>query len=284
MNEPLVSIVVPTLNQAAFIEQTLASIVGQNWPRLELIVIDGGSNDGTHAVVERYRHAIAHFISEPDRGQADAINKGFRLATGDVLAWLNSDDMYLPCTLQTAVRALGDTSAPCLAYGACITFYEGSSQARTLLAEPFDRERLRHCDYIFQPSAFWTRALWERTGELNEALHFTLDWDWWLRAAAHCDFTPIPQPLSLYRFHTAHKSGSGSDRRTREVVEFVEKHAGPEWGAAFREVSANMTALADSHDRLRRINLHGFRTWLHRGLYRRHGAKVKVAMSQLRST
>ena len=82
----LISIVVPTLNQGAFIEQTLASIAGQQWPQLELIVIDGGSQDGTHAIVEKYRHVITHFLSEPDRGQVDAINKGMRLATGSILA------------------------------------------------------------------------------------------------------------------------------------------------------------------------------------------------------
>jgi len=112
---PLISIVVPTLNQARFIEQTLASITGQNWPRTELIVIDGGSTDGTREIVQRF--PVAHFVSEPDRGQADAINKGMRLAKGDILAWLNSDDYYLPLAFSRVVAALGDLSKPRLVYG-----------------------------------------------------------------------------------------------------------------------------------------------------------------------
>src|SRR5262245_28017891 len=103
MTKPLVSIVVPTLNQAAYIGQTLASMVGQCWPRMEIIVVDGGSTDGTADVVREFGSAVTHFISEPDRGQGDAINKGFRLATGQILAWLNSDDYYLPGVLGPVV-------------------------------------------------------------------------------------------------------------------------------------------------------------------------------------
>ena len=98
---PLISIVIPSFNQGQFIEQTIASVIGQSYSNIELIVIDGGSTDNTVEVIGKYQHAIHHVISEPDYGQADAINKGFRLARGDILAWLNSDDFYLPCTLPT---------------------------------------------------------------------------------------------------------------------------------------------------------------------------------------
>ncbi len=283
MSTPLISIVIPTLNQSRFIEQTLASIAGQGWPRLEIIVVDGGSADGTAAVVERYRHAVTHFISEPDRGQADAINKGFRLAKGDLLAWLNSDDMLLPCALQTAAAALGDGRAPRLVYGGCLAFWEGRAQAHAWLAAPWDRERLKTRALLQQPSTMWTRALWEKTGELNPELHFVLDWEWFLRAADFCDFTPLPELLSLYRFHPAHKSSSGDDRRTREIIALVEARAGAEWGAAFRAVAAQLDTLPASLARLRRFGLHPLRRLLHRDLYGRHGAKVKVALSQLRT-
>ncbi len=280
---PLVSIVVPTLNQGEFIEQTLASIIGQGWPRLELIVVDGGSTDTTHSVIERYRSTITHFVSEPDRGQADAINKGFRLAKGDVLAWLNSDDYYLPCALQTAVRTLGENAAlPRLAFGGCLAVWEGTPRAQAWRAAPFQRETLRTTACIWQPSSFWTRALWEKTGELNADYHFVLDWDWFLRASAHCDVTPIDALLSVYRFHAGHKSSGGHTRRTEEVLGIVEQYAGPEWGAAFRDVAAQLDTLSASLDRLRRFGLYGLRTFVHRDLYRRHGAKVKVALSQLR--
>jgi glycosyltransferase involved in cell wall biosynthesis len=280
--EPLFSVVVPTLNQAQFIRQTLASIVGQCWPRVEIIVVDGRSTDGTAEVVRSFGSAITHFISEPDRGQADAINKGFRLAKGDILAWLNSDDYYLPAAIHRVMPLLGDGRDPRLAYGGTIAFFEARAETKYWLAPAFDREALKTRALIYQPSAFWTRALWEKTGEVNIAQHFTLDWDWFLRAAQYCDLVQVPEPLSVYRFHAGHKTGSGNARRNEEICEFVEKHAGPDWGAAFRDVAAQLDKLGPGLDRLKRWGLFRWRRLFYRELYKKHGGKVKVALSQLR--
>jgi glycosyltransferase involved in cell wall biosynthesis len=278
---PLLSIVVPTLNQARFIGQTLASIIGQCWPRTEILVVDGGSTDGTAEVVRRFGDAVTHFISEPDRGQADAINKGFRRAKGDLLAWLNSDDFYLPAILDQIAPLLGDGTQPRLAYGSTMAYFEEARETKLWAAPPFDREALRTRALIYQPSAFWTRALWEKTGELNIAQHFTLDWDWFLRASAHCDFTRVEAPLSVYRFHAGHKTGSGNPKRTEEICAFVEQHAGPEWGSAFRDVAAALPKLSPGLERLKRLGLFRWRALFYRRLYKTHGAKVKVALSQL---
>jgi glycosyltransferase involved in cell wall biosynthesis len=282
MSSPLVSIVVPTLNQAQFIGQTLASIVGQGWPKLELIVVDGGSTDGTAEVVRGFGRTVTHFVSEPDRGQADAINKGLALAQGDILAWLNSDDYYLPCTLDRAVAALGDGQQPSLAYGGTIAHFEAENRAAVWPARPVDREYLKTRAGILQPSAFWTRALWEKTGPLNVDLHFVLDWDWFYRASTHGRFTPIPAPLSIYRFHAGHKTGSGNARRNEEICAFVEQHAGPEWGLAYREVAAALLALGPDLDRMHRFGPLSWRRAGFRDLHSRHGSKVKIALSQLR--
>jgi glycosyltransferase involved in cell wall biosynthesis len=279
---PSLSIVVPTLNQARFIGQTLASIIGQCWQRTEIIVVDGGSTDDTHEVVRGFGSAITHFISEPDRGQADAINKGMRLATGDILAWLNSDDFYLPGILPKVAPLLGDGTEPRLSYGGTIALFESTNETKLWQALSFDREALKTRALIYQPSAFWTRALWQKTGELNIAQHFTLDWDWFLRASAHCDFTRVDEPLSVYRFHAGHKTGSGNPKRAEEICAFVEKSAGPEWAEAFRDIAAELDTLAPGLDRLKRLRLFGWRTLFYRRLYKRHGAKVKVALSQLR--
>ena len=279
---PTFSIVVPTLNQARFIGQTLASIAGQNWPGLEIIVIDGGSTDGTADVVKQFGAAISHFVSEPDRGQGDAINKGMALARGEILAWLNSDDFYLPGIFSRVAEALGGGDEMRVAHGATIAWFEGRNETRYWPATDRPKELLATRACIYQPSAFWTRAVWEKTGPLNLDYSFVLDWDWFLRASRHCEFITLDAPLSMYRFHDAHKTSSGSPRRAEEICAFVERHAGAEWGAAFREVAAELEPLGRSLDRLKQRGLYRFRKWFHPGLYRRHGEKVKVALSQLR--
>ncbi len=283
MNEPRISVVVPTYNQGRFIEQTLASIIGQQWPNLEIIVIDGGSTDETGAVVERYRNSIAHYVSEKDSGQAEAINKGFRLATGDILCWLNSDDMYMPCTLQRIASLLPASNEPALVYGGCLMFYEANKKAKGGIPLPYDREALRTFDYIYQPSSFWTRALWAKTGELVEKYHFVLDWEWYLRATAHCDFIRTPEFLSLYRFHAEHKTSSGDPRRRSEILETIDRYADTAWREAYHDVDRQLDSLTRGLDRLRRFGLHRFRTLLFRDLYKRHGeARLKVAIGQLK--
>jgi glycosyltransferase involved in cell wall biosynthesis len=281
MNPPLISIVVPTLNQAQFIEQTLASIAGQNWPRTEILVIDGGSTDGTHEIVERYAHVVTQFLSEPDRGQADAINKGFRLARGDILAWLNSDDYYLPLALQRVASALDGIIQPRLVYGSVLLLFENEDRGRIARAHAFPREELNVSSCIYQPGAFWTRSLWEKTGELNPDYHFVLDWDWWLRASAHGQFVPLDECLAVYRFHDAHKTGSGSLRRRQEILGHVERHASGEWVAAFREVDARLDSLVATWERFGKRGWHHLHTLCHLRLYRRHGAKMNAAFWQL---
>jgi glycosyltransferase involved in cell wall biosynthesis len=278
---PLISIVVPTLNQAAFIEQTLASIAGQNWPRTEILVIDGGSTDGTREIVERYAHVVTHFISEPDRGQADAINKGFRLARGDILAWLNSDDYYLPLAFQRAAAALGDISQSRLVHGGVLLLFENENRGRLARARAFPREELNVSSCIYQSGAFWTRPLWEKTGELNPDYHFVLDWDWWRRASAHGEFVPINECLAVYRFHDAHKTGSGAARRTQEILALVERHATPEWIAAFRDVAARLESLAATWERFGAKGHYRLHKLRHLDLYARHGDKVDAAFWQL---
>jgi glycosyltransferase involved in cell wall biosynthesis len=273
--------VVPTLNQARFIEQTLASIAGQNWPRLELLVIDGGSTDGTREIVDRYAHVVTHFISEPDRGQADAINKGFRLARGEIFAWLNSDDYYLPLALSRAATALADVSRPRLVHGGVLLLFENENRGRIARARDFPREELDISSCIYQPGAFWTRQLWEKTGELNPEYHFVLDWDWWQRASTHGEFVAIEECLAVYRFHDAHKTGSGATRRTAEILALVNRHASPEWIAAFRDVAARLDAMAASWERFGARGSYRLHKLRHLDLYLRHGDKVDAAFWQL---
>ena len=281
MSAPKISVVVPTYNQGQFIEQTLASIIGQQWPNLEILVIDGGSTDQTAQVVEKYRGSIAHFVSEKDSGQAEAINKGFRMATGDILCWLNSDDMYLPCTLERIAALLPSTSEPALVYGGCLMFFEQNKRAKGGLTLPYDRAALRAYDYIFQPSSFWTRALWEKSGPLVERYQFVLDWEWYIRASEFCDFQRAPDFLSLYRFHPGHKTSSGDARRRSEILEVIDKYGDQSWKEAYHDVDMQLDHLIRWRARLLRFGLMRYEPLLHWNTFRRHGDKVRVAMSQL---
>ncbi|HYR57874.1 MAG TPA: glycosyltransferase family 2 protein [Chthoniobacteraceae bacterium] len=225
-NLPRVTVVTPSFNQAQFLETTILSVLGQCYPKLEYIVMDGGSTDGSAEIIRRYGAQIAYWQSQPDGGQAAAINAGFSRATGDILCWLNSDDFFLPGTLlRIAHQLAARVNEPALTYGSCLFFREGpSASAKILKARSFDAAQLRATDYIVQPSAFWTRSLWEKTGPLDETLTFGFDWDWFIRASTHADFVPVEEILSAYRRHAAHKSGSGGTRRREEITKVVHRH------------------------------------------------------------
>ncbi len=278
---PKISVVVPSFNQGAYIEQTLSSILGQGWPRLELIVIDGGSTDQTIRVVDKYRHAISYFVSEKDEGQADAINKGFRVATGDIFAWLNSDDVYLPCSLQTAAAYLGSAKEPALITGGVLCMGQGVALSGAFFPPPFDPVAIRSRDRNFQAATFWTRSLWESAGELNASYRYVLDWEWFIRAAQHCTFITIDEFLAIYRVHLAHKTSSRDPKRINEIIRVIDQYAGPEWGAAYRDVAANFEQLTIGLARLRRFGLLPLKTIFFRDLYRHHGARVKTALAQI---
>jgi len=222
---PRISVVTPSFRQAQFLETTILSVLGQCYPNLEYIIMDGGSDDGSVAIIERYTSQLAYWQSTRDKGQADAINQGFARATGEILCWLNSDDFFLPGTLRNIGRKLGALSGkPALLFGSCMYFREADGSARILRARRHEPEILRETDYIYQPSSFWTRTLWERNGSLDTDLHFGFDWDWYIRATAHCDFIVHEGILSAYRRHAAHKSGSGGETRRNEILRVVRRH------------------------------------------------------------
>ena len=241
---PKITVVTPSYNQAAFLETTIQSVLGQCYPNLEYIIMDGGSTDGSAAVIRRYEKSLAHWVSERDGGQAAAINKGFARATGDILCWLNSDDFYLPGTLHRIAEILGPkTGEPALAYGGTLFFREEGSEAKVRRARAYDPEFLKIQDYIYQPSSFWTAALWQRCGALDAALSFGFDWDWFLRASKLTDFICVGQVLSAYRMHAGHKSGSGGGQRRQELAEVARRHARPEQVAAYEFLTSRWDAV-----------------------------------------
>jgi glycosyltransferase involved in cell wall biosynthesis len=226
VQDPSISIVTPSFNQARFLGQTLDSVLTQSYPNLECLVMDGGSTDDSVAVIRAREKQLAFWRSEPDNGQPEAINQGFQRAKGAILGWLNSDDLYLNDTLQTAANELaGSVDDPVVLYGGCELFQDPGDRTELRPAVPFDEKRLQITDFIDQPSVFLTRAAWERVGPLDESLHYAFDWEWFLRAAKCCRFQRCEKILSRYRIHRQHKTGTGGLRRWEEMSEVVRRHS-----------------------------------------------------------
>lgn len=222
----------PSFNQGKFIEETILSIIGQGYPNLEYIIIDGGSTDETVEVIKKYERHLTYWVSEKDNGQSHAINKGFSIASGDILGWLNSDDMYMPSAFSYVASMIKVDYAG-IYFGNCIHFKEGPeelfSSGSNVIRASMDA-RLAFSDYIIQPSAFWTRSTLQKVGPLREDLHFGFDWEWFLRAESYgVSFHGVSKCLSMYRFHDTHKSGTGGSERQKEislVYDMYSKHAG----------------------------------------------------------
>lgn len=205
------SIVMPSFNQARFIERSLLSVINQQYQGMELIVMDGGSRDGTQEILERYSSHIALWRSEADQGQSDALNKGFRAATGEIFGWLNSDDLYLPGTLQHVAQIFAEQPEVDVVYGDWIVVDEHERILERCPALAPSRLRLITEGFFCNAQAmFWRRSLHERIGELDVRLHFTMDFDLFLRMisiAGSRAFLRTPRPLGCFRVYAGQKTG-----------------------------------------------------------------------------
>jgi glycosyltransferase involved in cell wall biosynthesis len=229
--KPKITIVMPTLNQAKYIEEAIQSIISQRYENLEYLVFDGGSTDGTLDILKRYEDYL-QWRSEKDRGQADAINKGLKKATGEIVGYLNSDDTLEPGALGKIANYFMDNPEIDLVYGEGYLMNEdGSGKHRFPATEPqFDLWRLIHVwDFILQQSTFWRRRLHDRIGYFNESLHFGLDWDYWIRAGKTGKVGYIPECLGCLREYEAAKSFAGGFRRIKELYGVTRAHTGKRW-------------------------------------------------------
>lgn len=226
MNDlPLVSIITPSLNHARFIEATISSVLAQDYPRIEYIVADGGSTDGTLEILRRYQDRLTWF-SEPDRGQSDAINKGFRRAHGNILAWLNSDDTYLPGAVTAAVNHLIRHPDCAMVYGEGYLIDEaGRAKGRFPATEPFDLWKLVYVtDFILQQTTFFRRDTLEAVGYLDESLNWAMDWDLFIQIGKRFQVDYLPQYLANLREYQAAKTASGGIPRLRELARVMRRH------------------------------------------------------------
>lgn len=220
-----ISIVTPSYNQGQYLEETIQSVMDQQYPDLEYIIMDGGSTDNSVEIIKKYESRLAHWVSKPDGGQADAINKGFKMATGDILAWLNSDDYYRPDTLKQ-VSEWFERDDLKIVFGECALYHEKSGKVKASKVFEFAKShKIEYSDYIIQPSSFWTRKTFERVGELNIDLNYTFDWDWFIRAKrAGVHFQAVDKIWSVYRYHEQHKTGTGGDRRELELANIYKQY------------------------------------------------------------
>ncbi|HEY2112380.1 MAG TPA: glycosyltransferase, partial [Dongiaceae bacterium] len=214
---PRISIVTPSLNQGRFIEETILSVLNQDYPSVEHIVMDGGSSDETGAVLARYRERLAFAASEKDKGQSEAINKGFARATGEIMTWLNADDMLAPGALAAVALAFATSGADLVA-GICVIHDDGRILHRHLtaaadgplpLAELLDLEGgWLEGEFFYQPEVFFSRALWKRAGaRVEENLYYSMDYELWLRFAETGGVLHgIGRPLALFRVHPEQKT------------------------------------------------------------------------------
>jgi glycosyltransferase involved in cell wall biosynthesis len=203
---PLVSIITPSFNQARYLEQTLQSVLGQGYASLEYLLVDGASTDGSLEIIHKYADQLAWWVSEPDAGQAEAINKGLRRARGEIVAWLNSDDIYLPGAIEKAVAAFEGHPDLGLIYGDVLAIDADGQTTNRLRYGDWSLPDLMAFRVIGQPSVFMRRSVLEQAGLLDPSYHYLLDHQLWLRMAQLAGMHYLPETLSAARFHAESKN------------------------------------------------------------------------------
>lgn len=198
---PLVTIITPSYNQVAFLEYTIQSVFLQDYPRLEYMVVDGGSNDGSVDIIRKYADRLAWWVSERDKGQGEAINKGLERAQGEIVAWLNSDDLYLPGAISGAVKALQAHPEVGLVFGDALTIDAQGNPLNILTFDEWGLEELLSFRIICQPAVFMRRGVLQKAGFLDKSYHFMLDHHLWLRMASLASVEYVPEIWAAARQH-----------------------------------------------------------------------------------
>ena len=227
---PKISVITPSFNQGNFLEQCIKSVIGQNYHRLEYIIVDGGSTDSSLKIIKKYSAHISSYMSEPDKGQSDAINKGLKMATGNIVAWLNSDDLYLPDALHIVAKYYIDNPKASFYFGdGYRADIHGNPKSRFFPEKPisFDWNLFAlGLNYVLQPSAFMNRMFLDQAGYLDVSLKYGMDSDIWLRLSKLSEPVFIPALLSSSREYVSTKTSTGAFERIEELRKIAEKHTG----------------------------------------------------------
>lgn len=220
---PRISIVVPSFNQGRFMRATLQSIIDQRYPNLELIVVDGGSTDNTLSVIKQYEAHLAWWVSKPDSGQTAAINKGFMRSTGEIMAWINSDDLVASGALQQIADHFVKHPETQVVYGDRILINEEGLEIGRWILPRHSRRVLQWADFVPQETLYWTRNAWNLIGaRLDETFRFAMDWDFLLRLSAkQIDIQHLPVFLGLFRIHDQQKTSSQMSSIGQEEIRII---------------------------------------------------------------
>jgi len=214
-----VTIITPSYNQSDFLEATIQSVLDQTYPNIEYFIIDGGSTDGSVDLIRNYQDKLSGWISEPDKGQTDAINKGFSMATGDIIAWLNSDDTYYPHAVQEAAAFLDEHPDVGMVYGdANFIDSQGRVIGRFPAAQTSLRQLRRGYVHIPQQAAFFKKSLWNQVAPLDPEFFFAMDYDLWVRLAQITDIVHVEKTWANFRLHSDAKTISADDRCWPEML------------------------------------------------------------------
>ncbi len=236
---PKISIVTPSFNQGAFLSETLRSVLDQNYPNLEYVVVDGGSTDNSVDIIEQHAVRLAWWVSEKDAGQYDAINKGFARMSGDVMAWINSDDKYLPWTFSLVAEIFANRPEVQWLTSCYPLYWDSAGQVVNCLHyDGFNRKAFLRGAYmsdmpwwtrgwIMQEATFWRRSLWERAGgRIDTSLSIAADFELWARFYQHAELFGVGVPLAGFRVHKTQKTASQMETYRREAEEILRRLGG----------------------------------------------------------
>jgi glycosyltransferase involved in cell wall biosynthesis len=230
-SQPLVSIITPSFNQGKFLEETIQSVLGQDYGRVEYILIDGASTDNSLDIIRKYADRLSYWVSEPDKGQAQAINKGLKQATGDILGWLNSDDVLQPGAIRRAVETLQVHPDVDVVYGRLERMDElGKPVSTPILPKDrveFNRDNMLEECTVNQAGTFWRREIMEKVGLLNESLRYVMDYEYWIRIAiAGGCFKRLPEITARFRLSRDSKTVGQSLPMAQEGIQVIQSFAG----------------------------------------------------------
>ena len=246
---PLVSVITPSYNQGRFIEETILSVKNQTCPSIEHIIVDGGSTDNTLEIIKKHKGAYnMRWLSEPDNGQSDAINKGFKMARGKILSWLNSDDTYLPKAIETAAGFLNDRPEVSMVYGDCNLINEQGELIGQCEAGEFDlKVMLCERNLVPQPATFFRREVLDKIGYLDAELHNIMDWEFWLRIyLGNLKLAYMPELFANFRTYPDSKTASGAHKIGLERLFIADKiFSSPEFPSALKAMKSRIYSNAN---------------------------------------